>query len=114
VLREILHCLIENAFQAVAFSGPPEPRVWVQARAEADTIVVEVLDNGRGVHLADRDRVFQPYATTKKGGDQPLGTGLGLTIARRYAESIGGQVGLDVTREETCFYARFVAWRDAS
>lgn len=114
MLREILHCLIENAFQAVAFSGPPDACVRIQARAEGDTVVVEVFDNGRGVHPADRDRVFQPYVTTKKGGDQPLGTGLGLTIARRYAESIGGQVGLDITCEETCFYARLVAWKDAS
>ncbi|WP_437605744.1 HAMP domain-containing sensor histidine kinase [Sorangium sp. So ce834] len=111
-LREILHCLMENAFHAVA--STPTPRVWIRAIVEGDTVRLDIVDNGPGIRAEDRERIFEPYVTTKKGGDQPLGTGLGLAIARRYAARLGAQVGLDPDREGTCFFARFVTWRDAS
>ncbi len=111
-LREILHCLLENAFHAVASS--PAPRLWIRAILEGDTVRLEIVDNGPGIRAEDRERIFEPYVTTKKGGDQPLGTGLGLAIARRYAAQLGAYVGLDPEREGTCFFARFVTWRDAS
>jgi signal transduction histidine kinase len=112
VLREILHCLLENAFQAVA-SGVASPSVRVEAHSEGDTLRLNVLDNGPGIAPGDRDRVFDLYVTTKKGGDdKPLGTGMGLPIARRYAAHVGAQVGLDPGREQTCFFVRFVTWRD--
>lgn len=111
-LREILHCLMENAFHAVA--SIPAPRVWIRAILEGDTVRLDIVDNGLGIREEDRERIFEPYVTTKKGGDQPLGTGLGLAIARRHAAWLGAQVGLDLDREGTCFFARFVTWRDAS
>lgn len=43
---------------------------------------------------------------------KPQGTGMGLPIARRYAQHIGGQVGLEPDQERTCFFVRFVAWRE--
>jgi signal transduction histidine kinase len=113
ILREILHCLIENAFQAAPLTRSSGPEVRVVARIEGDTVLVEVDDSGPGVRPADHERVFEPYFTTKKGGDQPLGTGMGLAIARRYAERIGAVVGLDVERRPTCFFIRLVAWRDS-
>jgi C4-dicarboxylate-specific signal transduction histidine kinase len=111
-LREILHCLMENAFHAVA--STPAPRVWICATHEGDTVRLDILDNGPGIHEEDRERIFEPYVTTKKGGDQPLGTGLGLAIARRYATRLGAFVGLDPEREGTCFFARLITWRDVS
>jgi signal transduction histidine kinase len=116
LLREILDCLVENAFEAVVFAeGIATPRVAVRARAEGDTVRIDVIDNGPGVAPRDRDLIFDLYVTTKKGGDRkPLGTGMGLPIARRYAEHVGGQVGLDPSHEGTCFFARFVAWKELS
>ncbi len=113
ILREILHCLVENAFQAVVFPRSPEPEVRVVARIEGETVLVEVIDSGPGVRAADHERVFEPYVTAKKGGDQPLGTGMGLFIARRYADRIGAVVGLDPERRPTCFFVRLVAWGDS-
>lgn len=112
VLREILHCLVENAFHAVVFGKSPELEVRVAARVEGETVLVEIVDSGPGVRAADHERIFEPYFTTKKGGDQPLGTGMGLSIARRYAERAGAVVGLDPARRPTCFFVRLVAWRD--
>ncbi len=113
-LREILHCLIENAFHAVAFIMAPEPYVSIRAVSEGDTIRLEIIDNGPGIRPEDRERIFEPYVTTKKDVGRPFGTGLGLAIARRYAAKIGAQVVLDADRPETCFVVRFVTWREPS
>ncbi|HWO21825.1 MAG TPA: HAMP domain-containing sensor histidine kinase [Kofleriaceae bacterium] len=113
ILREILHCLVENSFHAVVFARSSEPEVRVAARVEGETVLVEIVDSGPGVRAADHERIFEPYFTTKKGIDQPLGTGMGLSIARRYAERIGAVVGLYPERRPTCFFVRLVAWRDA-
>ncbi|MFN7135542.1 MAG: ATP-binding protein, partial [Myxococcales bacterium] len=114
VLREVLHFLLENAFHAAAFARSPDPWIRVAGRTEGETVVVEISDSGPGIPASDRERIFDPYVTTKKGGDQPLGTGLGLAMARDYAKHIGAEVGLDTRRAETCFFIRLVAWRDAS
>lgn len=114
-VREILHCLIENAAHAAAFFEAAKvapARVSIAAHELGDTVRIEVVDSGPGVHPDDRERIFDPYVTTKKGGPgRPLGTGLGLTIARRYAGHIGARVGLEADREATCFFATFVAHR---
>ena len=49
---------------------------------------MEVQDSGAGVPAADRERLFEPYFSTKKKG-----TGLGLAIVRRIAQDHGGEVG---------------------
>ncbi|HLL83772.1 MAG TPA: ATP-binding protein, partial [Longimicrobium sp.] len=51
--------------------------------------VVEVRDEGRGLDGVDRERLFQPFYTTKPGG-----TGLGLAIARSAIEAVGGRLSL--------------------
>jgi signal transduction histidine kinase len=112
ILREILYCLLENAFQA---AGDPmasqPPQVEVRAVHEgADVVRIEVLDSGPGVDPADRERIFEPRVTTKKGGPgRPQGTGMGLAIARKYAHAIGGRVEIDLTRPQTCFVLKLVA-----
>jgi signal transduction histidine kinase len=113
-LREVLSCLLENAFQATAYAeGLASPRVTVRAERIGDTIRIDILDNGPGVAAKDRERIFEPYVTTKKGGEgKPMGTGMGLAIARRYAQHMGGRVGLDSDQPETCFFVQLVAWKD--
>jgi signal transduction histidine kinase len=112
LLREALSCLVENAFQAACERPEGERRVEVCARrAEAVlTIRIDVLDSGPGVHPDDRERIFQPRVTTKKGGNgHPLGTGMGLPIARKYAELMGGRVGVDTGAAQTCFFLELPA-----
>jgi C4-dicarboxylate-specific signal transduction histidine kinase len=113
-LRDALHCLIENAFHAVSNGGSiQEPRIAIAGRRIGDVIRIEVRDNGPGVPEEDRARIFEPLITTKKGGTgKPRGTGLGLPIARRYVECMGGKVGLDAEQAETCFYVDLVASKE--
>lgn len=106
LFREAFHCLAENAFQA-ASTAAVEPRVDIHARQLDDrlTIRIEILDSGAGVHPDDRDRIFQPQVTTKKGGNgRALGTGMGLPIARKYAELMSGHIGIDTRASATCFF----------
>ena len=57
-----------------------------------DFVVIRVKDNGSGIPVEARERVFEPFYTTK---DQGKGTGLGLAMARSIVEQCGGWVELD-------------------
>lgn len=75
-----------------------------------EVVRIEVLDSGPGVDPADRERIFEPRVTTKKGGPgRPLGTGMGLAIARKYAHAIGGRIEMDPAQPQTCFVLKLVA-----
>jgi signal transduction histidine kinase len=52
--------------------------------------VVEVTDNGEGMPVEARDKVFLPFFTTK-----PTGTGLGLVIVKKIMDLHGGQIEID-------------------
>lgn len=111
-LDEILYCLLENAFHAACDPAAAQPpRIEVHAVHEGPSVVrIEVLDSGPGVDPRDRERIFEPRVTTKKGGPgRPLGTGMGLAIARKYAHAIGGRVEIDSERPQTCFVLKLVA-----
>jgi signal transduction histidine kinase len=56
---------------------------------DADTIVVEVSDTGRGIAPEQMERIFDPFFTTKSPGE---GTGLGLSICHRIVTESGGRI----------------------
>ncbi len=89
-LRQVLVNLLMNAVQALSGRGG---RVEV-ATFEADdgrTVVLDVTDDGPGISPERRDRIFEPFYTTKPAGE---GTGLGLPISRRIVEAHGGTLEL--------------------
>jgi len=59
------------------------------ARREPDAMACDVLDNGPGVPAEDRERIFDPFFTSKPPGE---GTGLGLANVQRLAQELGGRV----------------------
>ena len=82
--------LLENALR---YSPPHEP-VRVQVSGGHSEAVVRVIDHGPGVAAADRERIFQPFDRGGRTGDSP-GAGLGLAIARGFAEANGGRVTVE-------------------
>ncbi len=86
-LTQVLLNLVQNAEQALAGRGGA---VTVRTRADGGAVLLEVADDGPGVPPEHRERIFEPYFTTKEAG-----TGLGLAIARRIAEEHGGALELE-------------------
>ena len=84
-IKRVLINLLDNAVAAVR--DMPQGRVSVRTQYDSllKLVRVSVLDNGVGISDADRDRVFEPYFSTKESG-----TGLGLAIVKRIVEDHNG------------------------
>ena len=90
--------LLLNAAEAIEGRTPPEDEaeelppgeIDVLVRREGSHLIVQVSDNGRGLPKTDRQRLTEPYVTTRVRG-----TGLGLAIVKKIMEEHGGEVTLD-------------------
>jgi two-component system sensor histidine kinase KdpD len=89
-VQRVLANLIENALK---YSPPHEP-VRVQVAATSAEAVVRVIDRGPGVPVHERERIFEPFQRGSRSGDS-RGAGLGLAIARGFAEANCGRVWVE-------------------
>ncbi|HEX7998096.1 MAG TPA: ATP-binding protein [Pyrinomonadaceae bacterium] len=90
-LRDALSNLLSNAL----FATPPAGRITVEARIEGGQVVVTVVDSGSGIAPGIRQRIWEPFFTTKQRG-----TGLGLSILKKRMEEVGGLALLAEQRED--------------
>lgn len=97
-LVQVLLNLLLNAADAVP---PQQGRIDVRARRTEQGVRIEVEDNGSGIAAEIRDRLFEPFTTTKEVGK---GTGLGLAVCRGLLEGVGGSI----SAEDGAVGARFV------
>jgi signal transduction histidine kinase len=84
--NDILSNVILNAIEAVGHAG----RVSISFHRQRQTCTVSVEDDGPGITPELREKILQPFFTTK-----PRGTGLGLPIVTRRLEEIGGTLQID-------------------
>ncbi len=87
-LRRALQNVVRNAVEVTDAEG-------IEITAERDephgsSVRVTIADHGPGVPPEDRDRIFEPYFTTKK-----LGTGLGLALVRQTVLAHGGTIAVE-------------------
>jgi two-component system, NtrC family, sensor kinase len=99
--RVILN-LITNAFQAVnektkSQSHGYEPLVTVSTRNLGDKVEISIRDNGNGIPDSIKDKIFQPFFTTKPTGQ---GTGLGLSLSYDIVKAHGGTIEVKSKPEE--------------
>jgi signal transduction histidine kinase len=93
-LTQVLLNLVLNAGAAIA-DRKRDGRVVIRARRESGAprrVRIEVEDDGPGVPGSMRERIFEPFVTTKEVGE---GSGLGLAVCRGLVESAGGEIGVD-------------------
>jgi two-component system nitrogen regulation sensor histidine kinase NtrY len=92
LMNQAITNLVKNAVEAI-MPLPPEERgdaaVAVRARDEGDHFVIEVTDTGVGLPQQDRQRLLEPYMTTREKG-----TGLGLAIVKKIIEEHDGRIEL--------------------
>ena len=90
LLRQAFSNLLRNAIEACA-DASVVPQVIVESAVDSakGTCTVTVDDNGPGVPAASRDRIFQPFFTSKKHG-----TGLGLALVQKIVVSHNGRVSV--------------------
>jgi signal transduction histidine kinase len=95
-LTQVLLNIVLNAGQAIASARREDGRVTIRVRPAGARVRIEVEDDGPGIGREVRDRLFEPFVTTKDVGE---GTGLGLAVCRGLVESAGGDIGVDPTAE---------------
>jgi two-component system sensor histidine kinase KdpD len=88
-IQRVLVNLLENALKY----SPEDEAVHVNVAATPAEAVVRVIDHGPGVTVEERERIFEPFHRGSRG-DRP-GAGLGLAIARGFAEANGGRVWVE-------------------
>jgi signal transduction histidine kinase len=95
LLETVLVSLIDNARQADA------RRVTLHAQSDREAITIEIADDGPGIPVADRERIFEPFFTSRRTAG---GTGLGLPIVRSLLSAANGTIKLG----EAEFGSRFI------
>jgi signal transduction histidine kinase len=91
--REALRVLVRNLVDNAVRYTPPHGTVQVRCRSSATQSLLEVMDSGPGIALADRERVFDRFY--RRAAAQEGGTGLGLAIVKSIAERHGALVSLN-------------------
>ncbi|PJZ27193.1 histidine kinase [Leptospira hartskeerlii] len=95
-LNQVWTNLIQNANQAIRGQGTIELSVY----SAGDTVTIEVQDDGPGINPSIKDRIWDPFFTTK---DQGEGSGLGLGIVKGIVEKHKGKITVESMPGKTVF-----------
>ena len=97
-IGRVLLNLINNAFYAVAeksqkAGGEYNPQINVVTQSSKNEIIIIIKDNGTGIPDEIKDKIFQPFFTTKAAGE---GTGLGLSMSHEIiTQGHGGTIEVE-------------------
>jgi PAS domain S-box-containing protein len=107
-LESVVHNLLSNSRDAFGAEKTREKRIRIMARYRSGEKLahIEYTDNAGGIPEGMRDRIFEPFYTTK--GSE--GTGLGLAISKKIMADHGGSIDCESTGGETTFHIRLPAF----
>jgi signal transduction histidine kinase len=101
-LGQIVSNLLSNAFKY----SPPGADVTVKLERVEEHVVVSVQDAGEGIPLAEQGRIFERFYRSNNGLTRTVGGfGLGLYIAKRLAEGMGGSLLLTSPPGQGCTFS---------
>jgi two-component system NtrC family sensor kinase len=96
-LQQVFLNVLGNAIDAIGEGG----EIRVRTRSDGPSHVVQFLDSGPGLSPEARERIFDPFYTTKPSGK---GTGLGLYVSQAIAERLGGELTAANRAEGGCAF----------
>ena len=92
-IEKPLIALLNNAREALLEGAPNQPKITIVATSDsADIAKIVVSDNGCGLVEEFRDRIFEPFFSTRTAG---INVGLGLSVAQAVISELGGRLTLD-------------------
>lgn len=93
--RELLEQALVNLLENAILYGKNGGKVILKTKFVRPHIVISVIDKGQGIPKKEQQLIFAPFyrlSSTKNGACD--GSGLGLTIAKRFVEKLGGSIGV--------------------
>jgi two-component system sensor histidine kinase KdpD len=85
----LLERVLANLFSNALRHSPPDTRPMLRAKEDGDQVVIDVVDHGTGVPAGLKERIFEPFARLDA---RSPGVGLGLAVAKGFAEAMGGTI----------------------
>ncbi|MDQ3081526.1 MAG: HAMP domain-containing histidine kinase, partial [Gemmatimonadota bacterium] len=105
-------CLTNFVSNAIKYSDPAKSDRWIEITGElfysengVGELIIRVRDNGIGIPLGSRNKLFQQFYRAHSDTVTAEGTGLGLSIARETAESLGGRAWAEFPEEGGSIFA---------
>ncbi len=90
--RRVLQILVNLIGNSIRYS-PEGAHVWLRIERDADTAILIVADQGKGIDVADQARIFEKFERVDPS--EVEGSGLGLYISRQLARAMGGDITVD-------------------
>ena len=104
-IHQVAHNIILNALEAVAEQGG-HVNISTTYDPPSGTVILSIGDNGPGIPPEQKDKIFDPFQSSKGQG----GTGLGLAAAKKIVSELGGEIEVDSTvGEGTTFRVKLAA-----
>lgn len=97
-ISQVFLNLLNNSYDAI--EKLPEKWIEIAARVSDDHLILRFIDSGTGIPLQIKDKIFQPFFTTKEVGK---GTGLGLSLSNTIINNHHGSIYVDSEVPNTCF-----------
>ena len=98
-ISQVIINLLNNSYDSFD-DKTTHPEVRVSFKLERNKVIVYIIDNGRGIPNEIREKIMNPFFTTKPAGK---GTGLGLSLSKEIIEQHGGELKLHDSEGQTIF-----------